>query len=156
MNMKNFIFLVFGIISLINLSSCVNDTFEAVVPSTSSAVKLAKFAHRGNQPLQVKGVMYSFQNKPSGLIRIPTNYKDILVSFNDHNIDGLNLALDIPATDFTLTVHTTEEVVMTNPFFCQGGNIYFKVMIDGQVVQTHTLWYDIIATNEEIHAWGTK
>lgn len=139
--MKKIVSGLIGLALTMSVVSCQKADDELVTPTVEIKTP-EKFASRGDKPVEI--ISKNFRYDKTGCTGIvETNYCTIPVRF------------DIRAKSTRARVE--EEVIMIDPFFVQGGYVVIELLsADEEVLDSRRVWFDIIDTDEKIHAWGGK
>ena len=110
---------------------------------------------RGNQSLQI-GEDLQYKIEDDGFISIPTNYDDILVTFDKLKVTYFYLGKEtelMPEGGLNLMVDIEETQKEDDPIFFQTGYIVFRLCVGSFPVKIHKLPFAVYATDEEIDKW---
>ena len=129
--------------------------FDEVEKTDWKIITRYHIAIRGNQPLQIEEDL-SYNIDGDVLMTIPSNYEDILVTFDKLKVTYTYLGKEtelMPEDGLRLRIDLEELRREDGPIFLQTGNIVFRLCVRSIPVKIHKLPFAVFATDEEIEKW---
>lgn len=134
--------------------------FDEIEKTDWKIITRYRVEYRGDHPLKLlnddgNGIV-SYEIDSESLFSIPTNYEDVLLTFDKLKVTYTYLGNEtvlMPDGGLKLVVDLEESKREDSPIFFQSGNIVFRLCVGSYPVKIHKLPFCVYADDESIKEW---
>jgi len=130
--------------------------FDEIEKSDWKIITRETTLFRGEEPLVLSENRFALEYDGAELLKIPTNYEDIPVTFGNTTVtyEYMGKPVELVAGDgLNISIKIEEEKRVETPFFAQYGKIIYTLMVGYIPVKIHEQTLFVYSDDEIIEEW---